>query len=308
MASAGTKSESSYDIEIPEEFMEDDVDFGASKEEDTGDPAQADPTGDETPEGDPGQLLSDKDLSDLGITRDSPAHKALEAKFFPKWQEKLRRAGLTASEVRERERERAELGARVDKLEAGGGKESNAQDEPVEEPWVDWNGFKPSVDVTDIYGSEDDARKIETVRREELEFTVRAVVGKLNLQAEQQQANVRETEIAKTFTDWAESIKDHPDFTEAKGKDIIEIAKRPSSKQLLLEDPQGFMEFLESKTGLRAQVKVAPVSAVPAKRTGNGNTPVTRSRPMSSAASAQPSSVDQSYEDIVASAMREVLG
>lgn len=295
-------SESSYEIEIPDELgLGDDMDFDAIEiadsdvENGTTDEESPDGDGAPQPEDDKSEgFLTDAELGKMGVTRDSPEHKALEAKFFPLWQDRLRRAGLTEAEIAEKQ----------------AGKQPTAEDAPPQvqqtqntndESWVTWDDFKDPADLSTI-ADESDAAVIRQSIREHVSHAVKSVMA---TSARKQQ----EFEAANVVKTWAESVKDNPALTPETLKAMQEFVAKPYAEQMWRDDPKGFTTVLAARFGLTPKAAAetpTPAPATPARRTPAPNATVTRAR--SAPTESRPVQTGGSYEDIVKRTLGETFG
>jgi len=295
-------SESSYNIEIPDELgLGDELDFDAieiadsdtedgTTDEESPDEGAAPQPADAEPEG----FLTDAELGKMGVTRDSPEHKALEAKFFPLWQDRLRRAGLTEAEIAARQ-----AGTKAPAVEDTPPPVQQTQNTD-DEAWVTWDDFTDPADLSGI-ADEPEAAVIRQSIREHVAHAVKSVMA---TSARKQQ----EAEAANVVKTWAESVKDNPALTPETVKAMQEFVAKPYAEQMWRDDPKGFTAVLAARFGLTPKAAAAetPAPTTAARRTPAPNATVTRARSVSTEAA--PVKIGGSYEDIVKRTLGETFG
>lgn len=312
MTTANAESES-FEVDIPDNLLgEEDLFEEGSLEEATpeGEAATTDEgsaagdKGGQTEEGKEGEFLSDKELAALGVERGSPEEADLNKKFFPLWQDRLRRAGLTEKEIRARLDGEAKIADRVKALDDKTDKPA-AKDETEAQPLVTWNEFKPKTDLSAIVSPEEGSA-ISNFIREHIDHTITQIQAG-NARAAQAQAESAATEEFRT---WAEAVKDSPDLNDAARKAILDFVEEPGARDMLLRNPKRFIKVLEAETGLSAkwrEAKKPEPTPASVRRIPTAAAAVTRTRP-AAAASAPTKRVDTSYEDIAREGIQELFG
>lgn len=297
-------------IEIPDEMLlGDELDFDAQTPDEaaaTTEDSESEQPADEKPK-DQEEFLSDAELSALGVERNSPEHRALENKFFPLWQDRLRRAGLTEREIRAKLEGEAKMAERLKALDETETKKDESQNNN-EVQWVTWDDFKPQTRLSEIV-SDDEERTFDRYVQERIEHAVKSVQRTSQQVAERNAEVERQNSAAKEFRTWAESVKDHPDMTDAKRGMILDFVEKPYAKAMFLDDPKGFIEQLELRTGLKVKPEQPQVAAQKptASRAQAAGTSVTRTRPATTQAPTT-KKVAGTYENLVANTVAEMFG